>query len=418
MRRLRIAVYHNLRPGGALRALDELLRRSSATHDYDLFETTDAFERRTRAGMGVAPETHCLQHHRLPLPDVPLGALPLGHAHPLRTMWQLDRVETEVAAAIDRGGYDLAFVHPCYFRYSPAILRKLRTPVVFFAQEARRPTFEYWARRRRHEGWRSGTNAATRALMTLSGEVAEPFIVRSDRLAARAPGTYTLCNSVFSAERLLAAYGIQAHPCYLGVDADVFRPSDASDAVRAEPVGGTATVVAVGRLSPTKRHDLVIEAMARLPAETRPGLIVVGERQGGRYETAMQQLAARSGVRLDLLSAASDADLVDAYRSAGATICASELEPFGLTALESIACGTPVVAVREGGFRESVQDGLTGVLVEPSIGGLADGLTRVLADRARFRPEVLHASIGAGGWTWDASVERLHGHYVAALAPR
>jgi glycosyltransferase involved in cell wall biosynthesis len=252
--------------------------------------------------------------------------------------------------------------------------------------------------------------------MAVSGELAEPFIVRSDRRAARAPGVYTLCNSLFSSERLLAAYGIRAHLCYLGVDTEVFCPPD--PATQQEPRNGNARVVAVGRLGPTKRHQLVIEALAQLPAATRPRFVVCGEPQGSAFEAEMERLAAQLSVELDVHRAANDAELVQVYRGAAATICASELEPFGLTALESIACGTPVVAVREGGFRESVQDSLTGVLVEPSVQGIAKGVSAVLEQRDRFRPDLLHASIEAGGWTWAASVKRLHRHFASALDER
>lgn len=414
MRRLRIAVYHNLRPGGALRALDELLRRSCATHDYDLFESARSVVDRAAAGMGLALDSSCRSHHVFEMPELPMASVKLGHAHVLRQVWQLERLESEIAGAIDAGGYDLAFVHPCHVRYTPAILTKLRTPVVYYMQEARRPTFEYRVRHRRRASWGSGATGAARSLAVLSGALAEPVLVRGDQQAARAPGVYVLANSAFSAERILASYGVRAHLSYLGVDAERFHPgSDGAAVADARPY-----VVSVGRGVAAKRHDLVIEALGALPEATRPELVIAGEGPATAYEDHLRDTAAELGVAVRLLRAVDDEGLVDLYRRAVVTVCAAELEPFGLTVLESISCGTPVVAVREGGFRESVRDGVTGLLVEPTARGLSDGVARVLADPGRYDPRSLHASIAADAWTWDDAAARLHGHFAAASDER
>jgi glycosyltransferase involved in cell wall biosynthesis len=144
--------------------------------------------------------------------------------------------------------------------------------------------------------------------------------------------------------------------------------------------------------------------------------VIVGEGPHAGFEAFLTGLAADLRVRLRMITAAGDEDLADLYREADVTVCAAELEPFGLTALESIACGTPVVAVREGGFRESVDDGVTGLLVQPDDAGLAEGIRAVIDGVGRFAPDTLHADIVAAGWTWDACVERLEHHFWAALA--
>jgi len=345
---------------------------------------------------------------------MPLRSLKVGHAHALREMWQLDQLETQVAEQINDGGYDLVFVHPCAVRYTPSILRKLRGPVVYFMQEARRPSYEARVRHRRRETWRARGAGVGRLLDMSSGAVAEPFIVRSDRTAAQTPGIYVLCNSLFSGERILASYGIDAHVSYLGVDPDRFAPAPHPSTAAGPPGAGPGRVVAVGRFNPSKRHDLVIEALAEIPEPDRPHLTIVGEGPVSRTDDALRDLGADLGVELEIARAASDEDLITHYRSATATICASELEPFGLTALESIACGTPVVAVRQGGFRETIEDGRTGVLVDPTARALADGVRRILAGPDSFPSERLHGSIASGHWTWDDAVARLHAHFERA----
>jgi glycosyltransferase involved in cell wall biosynthesis len=80
------------------------------------------------------------------------------------------------------------------------------------------------------------------------------------------------------------------------------------------------------------------------------------------------------------------------------------LEPFGLVTLEALACGTPVVAVCEGGPREILVEGVTGRLVPRDEANFADALDALLADPKSA------AQMGAHGrddvrsnWTWEAS---------------
>src|SRR5204863_769670 len=99
-------------------------------------------------------------------------------------------------------------------------------------------------------------------------------------------------------------------------------------------------------------------------------------------------------------------DLADVYRAADVTVIPSYSESFGLVAVESQACGTPVVAARVGGLRTAVNDGVSGVLVdghEPR--DYAAVLADLLGDRRRRdalgRGGVWHA--GRFGWSATAA---------------
>ena len=101
------------------------------------------------------------------------------------------------------------------------------------------------------------------------------------------------------------------------------------------------------------------------------------------------------------------------YSAARPCLVASKAEPFGLVPLESMACGTPVVAVDDGGLRESIENGGTGLLVERNPASFAQAACSLLeapAARARFglyaRENVLQH------WTWARSVEDLCRHFV------
>src|SRR5205823_1775237 len=121
-----------------------------------------------------------------------------------------------------------------------------------------------------------------------------------------------------------------------------------------------------------KGHDLVLRALSRVPAAIRPRLRVIAPASPDR--DALAASARQLDVELAVESQLSDGDLATTYRQALATVCAARNEPFGLTALESMACGTPVVAIRDGGYPETVVDGETGLLVDPTPEALAAGI--------------------------------------------
>ena len=100
------------------------------------------------------------------------------------------------------------------------------------------------------------------------------------------------------------------------------------------------TVLSISRLVPHKNHATILRAVARLA--TRPRLRIIGQ---GPEGPALTAIAARLGVALDLRTTwASDQEIVEAYRQADVVVSASRFEGFGLTPMEGIAMGVPVVA--------------------------------------------------------------------------
>jgi glycosyltransferase involved in cell wall biosynthesis len=164
---------------------------------------------------------------------------------------------------------------------------------------------------------------------------------------------------------------------------------------------GRRRVLSVGRLVPRKGFEEVIRAVRLVPdAEC----VLVGgppaaELEREPYARRLTELAASLGVadRVRLVGAVPAADMPSWYRSADVVVAAPWYEPFGLTPLEAMACGVPVVATAAGGLADTVVDGVTGDLVPPrdprrlgtAIRGLLDDGMRRLAygaaalDRAR-----------------------------------
>lgn len=151
-------------------------------------------------------------------------------------------------------------------------------------------------------------------------------------------------------------------PC--GVDTDLFTP---------EPVAATTRkprrLVSVGRLVPRKGLDTAIEALCAIrDAE----LVIAGGPPPDRLDDdpeviRLRRFAAAKGVadRVRFLGRIPRERVPELLRSAAVTLCVPWYEPFGMVALESMACGVPVVATAVGGQKETVINGVTGILVPP-----------------------------------------------------
>jgi glycosyltransferase involved in cell wall biosynthesis len=185
-----------------------------------------------------------------------------------------------------------------------------------------------------------------------------------------------VANSRHVAGRIRRYYNREAIVVYPPVDTEFFHP-DAS-------APGSSFLV-VSALVPYKRIDVAIEACRRVGAP----LTIVGE---GPERSRLERLA---GPDVTFLGRRSNEDVRALYRAARAVLLPGE-EDFGVVPVEAQACGRPVVARARGGACESVEDGVSGVLVDaPGPGAFADGLARVTTldtDPRELRGRVLRFS--------------------------
>lgn len=112
--------------------------------------------------------------------------------------------------------------------------------------------------------------------------------------------------------------------------------------------------LSVGRLVKGKGIEVIVEACAKL------GLPLKVAGSGPELENLQKILDREHNVKVEFLGQVSDEDLPELYAKALATIVASEDEDFGIVPVESLASGTPVIAIEKGGFLETVVEGKTG----------------------------------------------------------
>jgi glycosyltransferase involved in cell wall biosynthesis len=172
-----------------------------------------------------------------------------------------------------------------------------------------------------------------------------------------------LANSQYVAGRIRRYYNRGSAIVYPPVDTVFYRPAAETDAgQRANP-----SFLVVSALVPYKRVETAIEACRLAGAR----LTIVGR---GPEEARLRQLARRD---VEFLGWLSNEEIRDLYRRSTAVLLPGR-EDFGMVPVEAQACGTPVVALRQGGACETVVEGVSGVLVtDGSPAGFAEGLARI-----------------------------------------
>jgi len=159
-------------------------------------------------------------------------------------------------------------------------------------------------------------------------------------------------------------------------------------------------VVAVGRLVPVKRFDLMVEGLVELKRR-QPELraVIAGE---GYERPALEALIAShdAGSWLSLPGHVTDDELIELYRSAWVVASSSLREGWGMTVTEAGACGTPAVVSRISGHLDAVVDGRTGLFFDDTR-GMVDALDAVLGDEL-LRKQLSEGALGfSTRFSWD-----------------
>ena len=252
----------------------------------------------------------------------------------------------------------------------------------------------------------------------------ERCIVRNaDRLIAECP------QDAIDLQRLYGArpQAVSTVPC--GVDPAEFPATCKATARRTLGLGDDEFVILqLGRMVPRKGVDNVIRALALLPRETRARVLVVGgeSREPDPKLTPeigrLQKLADDLGVgdRVTFTGQRPRQELPDCYAAADVFVTTPWYEPFGITPLEAMACGTPVIGSAVGGIKHSVVDGVTGFLVPPRHpAALAERLRQLHAN------PWLRQAMGRAGvrrvlanFTWDRVAADLADIYESICSAR
>ena len=227
--------------------------------------------------------------------------------------------------------------------------------------------------------------------------------------AARSAGSITVCQAL---KNVLINLGVAESKIIVlrnGVDLSVFSPEPNRDALREDFGLHGKVLLSVGNLISLKGHDLVIRALTHF---NDAYLVIIGE---GPEQDNLKRLAQELGVqdRLKIVPVVAQDELKRYYAAADVLILASLREGWANVLLESMACGTPVVATAVGGTPEVLEDETIGILVNERT---PEGLVRAIKQLLTNYPERDVVRKYAERFDWDETSNGLMALFQRAIS--
>lgn len=244
-------------------------------------------------------------------------------------------------------------------------------------------------------------------------DFAEPRLFEFEKRAvAHADHRFVVSN--YWKNALARDYGYESTVTYNGIDASDFDTARARGAK-------TPTILFVGGLEPRKGLEHLIHAMVQITEEV-PGARLISVAKTGFRGTDEQrwfkELADQLGIsdNIEFHESVSQDLLLGLYADCSLVVLPSKTEGWGLSLMEGMACGKPVVASRVGGIPELVRDGVDGILVDAGdVNALSGAIVKLLDD------PVLRKRMGDAGrkrvkeFSWDSTARIVLGAYSKAL---
>ncbi len=356
---MKIAVFHNLPPGGAKRVLYEEVKTLSKKHDLYLF----IFDSRDEIFLDIRSFCKGVKTYKYDFGrNVPSVFSRIDKDY--SDFFRLKAIHKNIAQDIDKNNFDVCLVHPDKFTQAPFLLRFLRTPSLYYCHELLRFAYE------------KELEFKENVLFIKKCYENTTRIIRKnvDRENAR-KATVMLANSNYTVKKAKSAYYRDVKLCYPGVDTSIFKPAGRK----------RKQVVFVGRWGMINGYETAREAVEIVRKNTQfvfKKVIFSKER--------------------------SDNQLAKEYSESMITLCTSYNEPFGLTPIESMACETPVLAVNDGGYKETVVDGKTGFLLPRSPKAFAEKIYLLIRNSDIVKKMgKLGRKYTIANWNWKKHNEKL-----------
>ncbi len=224
-------------------------------------------------------------------------------------------------------------------------------------------------------------------------------------------------------ESLILHYGalperIGVVPC--GVNLEQFKPVDKEIARHQLGFGDDKLVLFVGRIEPLKGIDRLVMAMTHLQNSHGLRLVIIGGDGNSRHEIEqLQKLSCDLSIQdsVTFLGLIKHERLPYFYSAADACVVPSYYESFGLVALESLACGTPVVATDVGNLKNIIRQGETGyVVIDNAPRRLADKIALLLSMPGYDTKSALSIRASVSRFSWAKIAEAIIGECRLVLA--
>lgn len=308
---MKIAVFHELHEGGARRAANEFAGVLKINHQVDLYVIHKKIDEEKKFYSNIffykfGPRKWT------------------GHDWKTRLykdtieLYKLYKLHKKIAQEINARKYDIFFCHPSQFTQTPFILRFIKTKKVYYCQEPLRA------------GYEQVLAVKGNSFKILYEKLMRYFRKKIDKRNAR-HADRIIAGSNYIKKVIKKMYGRDSIVGYMGVDTQVFQPIN---------VNKKFDLLYIGSLEPLDGYPLLEQTLKSI-----------------RNKITVKTIVHQSDWITD------DNELCKLYCQSKIVLALMHNESFGLIPIEAMACGVPVIAVNEGGYKETVEDGVTGYLL-------------------------------------------------------
>lgn len=365
----KIAIYHNLPGGGSVRVLQETIKHLSKKYEVNTFSITEKSESNWKKTL--------LKHKEIEIKVTPWpGFL-------LRNLWMLlvlPNIHSKLAKIIDKKKYKILLVHPDSFTKAPYILRYTKTQSIYFLNEPPREFYE-------------PSYFHTNNLKQRIANILRFYLKIVDRNSVLSADKIVV-NSYYTQKLVEKIYQRKSKILYPGVDVNKFKPQKGVH---------KQGILSIGGLSKIKGHDFVVNAVRKILDEKHT-LTILGD---GSQED-IERITKISKEKIKFVKIISkhvnDTQLIKIYSKNSILCIGAFKEPFGLTSIESQSCGTPVVAIDEGGIGETIVNNKSGILVDRNIDQFTIAVKKVI-NSDKFKINARKNAIK--NWPWKNSLKKL-----------
>ena len=356
---MKIAVFHELPPGGARKSVNELAVEFKKRHIVDLYYTDSKINNTEKKFY-----TNTFFYKFVP-------KLWKGKNWKVRLykdtieLYKNYKLHKIIAKDIHQRNYDIVFINASKFIESPFLLRFPNKNKVFYCHDPYyRLVYE-------------PENTFPKNINKLNYfyEKVNRYIRKIIDKQNIGRSNYRIANSKIAAKMFNKAYGLVCDVSYLGVDADFYRPAKGKKQI---------DVLFIGSRDKIDGFDTFEKTL---------GLI--------KNKVQIKTVLKEDGW-LD------NAEMVRLYQKSKIVIALARSEPFGLIPIEAMACGVPVIAVNEGGYRESIITNKTGYLIPRNPKIIAEKIDFLLNDtheREKLGKNAREESLT--NWSWKVKAKEL-----------
>lgn len=350
---MRFGFFHEVQKGGARRSVIEFGKYLTKHHEVDLYYVDSSRVKKEESFFSSA------RFYKFIPKAWSGGDIKTRLYKDTVELYKLYRLHKRIASDINKQNYDVVFVDPSQFTQAPFLLRFLKTKIIYYCQEPLRMVYDpllnsFDNLKPSRKYYESFTRNFRKHID--SGNVAFADLI--------------FANSEFSKRNIKKAYHKKSQVVYMGVDTDVFKPMLQKKDIDVLYVGA---------------YDFV------------DGL--------GLFEKSLTKFRKKPSVKIlarEKEWISSDSDLNSLYNSAKIVVCISSNEPFGLIPLEAMASGVPVIALNQGGYKESVVHNKTGLLIKNNPSDLASAIKKLLSNKAVYQKMAKQARKEmVENWDWS-----------------